>query len=124
MSMAENGNDRTAADSLSLHRLQPQTIVSPRSVTALILRMRALVSEWVKAEIDEDSIRGADGIVTESVVKTFLLAGGDLSDAVPFALLESRKDFMRYVLLFPSIHSIAAHECILFTAMLIIRQEH
>jgi hypothetical protein len=92
MSSSDNGSDEMA--SLSLNKLQPQTLVSPRSVTALILRMRALVSEWLKAEVDEDSIQGADGLITDGVVRTFLLAGGDLCDAVPYALLESRKSFL------------------------------
>jgi hypothetical protein len=93
MPQDENGTD--GAGNTSLHKLEPQTIISPRSTTALILRLQALVSEWLKAEVDEDSITGADGIVTEGVVNTFLQAGGDLSDAVPFALLESRKSFIR-----------------------------
>lgn len=92
--MSAVDNDHDEAATLSLNQLQPQTLVSPRSVTALILRMRALVSEWLGAEVDEDSIQGADGLVTDGVVRTFLLAGGNLCDAVPFALLESRKSFL------------------------------
>ena len=75
--------------------LHSHALVSPRSITALILRVRALVIEWIKIEVDEDSITGAEGLINEEVVKTFVMAGGDLSDAVPFALLEARKGFTK-----------------------------
>lgn len=92
MSLDENGGDETQ---VSTYRLQPQTLISPRSITALILRMRALISTWIAVEVDDDSITGTEGIVTEGVIKTFLIAGGDLGDAVPFALLESKKSFLQ-----------------------------
>lgn len=78
-------------------KLQPHTLVTARSITALILRMKALVTEWIKVEIDPESITGAESIVNDSVVETFISAGGDLSEAVPFALLEARKEFIRSV---------------------------
>jgi hypothetical protein len=88
-----SSSDYAADEEVRVSRLQSHTLVSPRSITALVLRIRALVVEWIQIEVDEESITGAEGIVSEDVVKTFLLAGGDLVDAVPFALLESRKQF-------------------------------
>jgi len=93
--MPRDESSTDGKDVTSLRKLEPHTIVSPQNITALILRLNALVSEWLKGEVDEDSITSADGIVTKGVVDTFLQAGGDLSDAVPFALLESRKSFIR-----------------------------
>lgn len=91
-SLDENEDEETR---LSTYRLEPQSLVSPRSITALILRMRALISTWIAVEVDDDSITGTEGIITEGVIKTFLQAGGDLGDAVPYALLESRKSFLQ-----------------------------
>lgn len=73
--------------------LAANSLVPPRSVTALVLRIRALLVDWIQAEVDEDSLQGTGGLISDDVVKTFYQAGGDLADAVPFALLEARKTF-------------------------------
>jgi len=91
--MPNDGEDTQAMEVIRASKLHAQSLVSPRSITALILRVRALVVEWIKIEVDEDNITGAEGLINEEVVKTFLLAGGDLSEAIPFALLEARKGF-------------------------------
>ncbi|UZJ57169.1 hypothetical protein CBS101457_006489 [Exobasidium rhododendri] len=86
--------ETSAVDDIQANSLQAHTLVSPRSITVLILRIRALVTEWIKIEIDEDTITSAEGIINENVVRTFMQAGGDLCDAIPFALLEARKGFV------------------------------
>lgn len=70
------------------------TLVSPRVTTALILRMRALVAHWLAIEVDEESITANEGLVNEDAVTAFIQAGGDVTNAVPFALLEARKTFL------------------------------
>ncbi|PWN91977.1 hypothetical protein FA10DRAFT_227803 [Acaromyces ingoldii] len=70
------------------------TLVSPRVTTALILRMRALVAHWIAVEVDEESITANEGLINEDAVAAFIQAGGDVTNAVPFALLEARKTFL------------------------------
>lgn len=69
------------------------TAVEPKSILALTLRIKALVIELLPVEIGDDRITDAEGIVDQRVTDTFIQAGGDLADAVPFALLQARKAF-------------------------------
>ncbi|PWN31576.1 uncharacterized protein FA14DRAFT_192668 [Meira miltonrushii] len=78
-------------------QVESRTVISSRNVTGLILRVRTLVQEWLSVEVEEESLTSAEGLLTEEAVDTFLAAGGDLGDVVPFALLEARKTFKRQV---------------------------
>ncbi|KAL9932298.1 hypothetical protein V8E36_008777 [Tilletia maclaganii] len=76
-------------------RLLPRTDVSPKTISALIRRVRALVVQLIPAEIELDTITGTEGILTPEVIRAFDLAGGDFGDAVPFCLIESYHEFLK-----------------------------
>ncbi|CAO1628586.1 unnamed protein product [Parajaminaea phylloscopi] len=73
--------------------LSAQTYIAPRLVSALILRIGALVKKLLPVEVSADSLQAPDGLINVKVVQSFVRAGGDLADAVPFALLEAKKLF-------------------------------
>lgn len=75
--------------------LHPQTPVAPRLVSAVILRVHALVKRLLPVEVSADSLKEPDGLINARVVASFVRAGGDLVDVVPFALLEAKKLFDR-----------------------------
>lgn len=77
--------------------LRAQTYVAPKLVSALILRIHALVKRLLPVEISAESLREPDGLINAKVVQSFVRSGGDLADAVPFALLETKKLFDRCV---------------------------
>ncbi|KAK0549081.1 Calcium channel yvc1 [Tilletia horrida] len=76
-------------------RLLPRTDVSPKTISALIRRVRALVVQLIPTEIELETVTGTEGILTPEVIKTFDLAGGDFADAVPFCLIESYHEFLK-----------------------------
>ncbi|KAK0546222.1 Calcium channel yvc1 [Tilletia horrida] len=76
-------------------RLLPRTDVSPKTISALIRRVRALIVQLIPAEIEPETITGTEGILTPAVIRTFDLAGGDFADAVPFCLIESYHEFKK-----------------------------
>lgn len=82
---------------LQVSSLQPEDHIEPRKVSALILRVHALVKRLLPVEVSDDAIRAPDGLLNRQVVLSFAKAGGDLTDVVPFALLEAKKLFERCV---------------------------
>jgi hypothetical protein len=75
--------------------LAPDTRVEPRKVSAIILRIHALVKKLLPVEVSEDSLKSPDGLLNASVIASFVKAGGDFTDVVPFALLEAKKLFQQ-----------------------------
>lgn len=73
--------------------MEATTIVDPRKVSQLILRLRALVKKLVSVEVSQDSLTQPDGLLNHAVVASFVEAGGDLRHATPFALLEAKTLF-------------------------------
>lgn len=82
-----------AQPTLETSTLSPDTHIDPKVVSALILRLHALVKKLLPVEVSEDTLRAPDGLANKSVVLSFARAGGDLADVVPFALLEAKKLF-------------------------------
>ncbi|CAO1618664.1 unnamed protein product [Sympodiomycopsis kandeliae] len=78
---------------LEVSKLQPQTHIDPRKVSALILRIHALIKKLLPVEVSKEALKTPDGLLNKSVVISFARAGGDLTDVVPFALLEAKKLF-------------------------------
>ncbi|KAE8234315.1 hypothetical protein CF326_g638 [Tilletia indica] len=76
-------------------RLLPRTDVSPKTISALIRRLRALVVNLIPAEVDLETVTGTEGILNAPVVRAFDLAGGDFGDAVPYCLIESYHEFLK-----------------------------
>ncbi|PWN48804.1 hypothetical protein IE53DRAFT_176641 [Violaceomyces palustris] len=76
-------------------RITSRTDVSPKTISALIRRVRALVRRLIDHEVEESSIVGAEGIISQEVVLAFHELGGDFVDALPFSLLQARKNFLR-----------------------------
>jgi hypothetical protein len=76
-------------------RLEPTTPLAASTLLALTLRLRALVSALLPEEVDEARITAPapDGLISQPVVDAMLMAGGDLADAVPFAMLQARRMF-------------------------------
>ena len=68
-------------------------VPSPALLSALIRRCRALTAKLLPTEIKEKSITSREGIVNRKVLEAFTLVAGDYNEAVPFALLESARQF-------------------------------
>lgn len=80
---------------LQVSALTPQDHIDPRKISALILRCHALIKRLLPVEVSKEAIRAPDGLLNKSVVIAFAQSGGDLTDVVPFALLEVKKLFER-----------------------------
>lgn len=78
-----------------LRQLDAQLDVHPAIISALIRRVRSLVTRLIDRDIDEERITGAEGLIDKRVISAFHELGGDFGDAVPYALLEARKTFER-----------------------------
>lgn len=60
----------------------------------IVARCKALVLRLLPLTVEDDDITAANGsILTPEAVKSFALAGGDFSDAVPYCLLVARQSF-------------------------------
>lgn len=80
-----------------LRELDAELDVHPAIVSALIRRVRSLVTRLIDHDIDEKRITGSEGLIDAKVISAFHELGGDFGDAVPYALLETRKMFERDV---------------------------
>lgn len=78
-----------------LRQLDAELDVHPAIISALIRRVKSLVTRLIDRDIDEERITGAEGLIDNNVVSAFHELGGDFGDAVPYALLEARKTFER-----------------------------
>ncbi|PWY99639.1 hypothetical protein BCV70DRAFT_200563 [Testicularia cyperi] len=83
----------TPHDERRLHTLQADYDVPPAIVSALIRRVKCLLIEFIDHDIDESKITSAEGIIDAHVIQAFHALGGDFGDAVPYALLETKKLF-------------------------------
>lgn len=67
--------------------------VHPAIITALIRRVKSLVARLIDRDVDEERVRGAEGLISDKTISAFHELGGDFGDAVPYALLEARVEF-------------------------------
>jgi hypothetical protein len=66
------------------------------TVTKLIKRVRLMILKLIPVEVDADDLTTpTSSIITPAVIKAFAESGGDFSEAIPFALLQSRAQFLR-----------------------------
>ncbi|KAF9780251.1 calcium activated cation channel, partial [Thelephora terrestris] len=68
---------------------------SPDSITKLVTRVRALTEELLPVEVTPSSIKEPTSrVITPQVISTYIAAAGDFHEALPYALLRARRDFM------------------------------
>jgi len=66
------------------------------TVTKLVQRVRLNILKLIPVEVDlEDITEATSSIVSPGVVAAFAQAGGDFSEAVPFALMQARAQFLK-----------------------------
>ncbi|SPO28220.1 related to YVC1 - vacuolar cation channel [Ustilago trichophora] len=78
-----------------LRQLDAELNVHPAIISALIRRVKSLVTRLIDRDIDEKRITSSEGLIDANVISAFHELGGDFGDAVPYALLEARKTFER-----------------------------
>ncbi|PFH51286.1 hypothetical protein AMATHDRAFT_3139 [Amanita thiersii Skay4041] len=88
-----NGRDPDERASLiSVKTLRP----SPDTLTMLIKRLRALTLQLLPVEVEPDSLSNPTSrIITPQVISAYQKAAGDFEEALPYALLRARAQFMR-----------------------------
>ncbi|KAF9057937.1 calcium activated cation channel [Panaeolus papilionaceus] len=88
------GNGRDAEDNTSLISIR-SVKPGPDTLTKLVRRLRALTLNLLPVEVDPDSIsEPTSRIITPQVVSAFRAAAGDFAEALPYALLRARAEFM------------------------------
>jgi hypothetical protein len=81
-----------SADTCSLSSGQ----ISQNTVTKLVKRVRLMILKLIPVEVNlEDITDATSSIVSPVVVAAFAQAGGDFSEAVPFALMQARAQFLK-----------------------------
>jgi hypothetical protein len=66
------------------------------TVTKLVKRVRLMILKLIPVEVNlEDITDATSSIVSPGVVAAFAQAGGDFSEAVPFALMQARAQFLK-----------------------------
>ncbi|KAF8622048.1 hypothetical protein AX15_007201 [Amanita polypyramis BW_CC] len=87
--------DRNGGDNPSIYLARPP---KPSSDTTekLVKRLRAMILQLLPVEVSPAEIREPTSrIVTLQVVTAFMAAAGDFVEALPYALLRARSQFMR-----------------------------
>jgi len=65
------------------------------TVTKLIKRVRLMILKLIPVEVNPDDLTApTSSIITPAVIQAFADAGGDFGEAVPFALLQARAQFL------------------------------
>lgn len=68
---------------------------SADSITKLVTRVRAMTLELLPVEVTPASINEPTSrVITPQVISTYIAAAGDFHEALPYALLRARRDFM------------------------------
>ncbi|KAF8639757.1 hypothetical protein AX17_001019 [Amanita inopinata Kibby_2008] len=88
----ESGDNRERASFLSVRSLRP----SHDTIAKLVSRLRALVLQLLPVEVEPAAISNATShIITPQVISAFMAAAGDFVEALPYALLRAKAQFMR-----------------------------
>ncbi|KIL70252.1 hypothetical protein M378DRAFT_183807 [Amanita muscaria Koide BX008] len=89
MSRPHNGEN---ASLLAIRPIRP----SADTVRKLVKRLRAMILHLLPIEVPPEEIKEPiSRIITSRVISTFVAAAGDFGEALPYALLRSRAQFMR-----------------------------
>ncbi|KAM6496066.1 hypothetical protein JOM56_008772 [Amanita muscaria] len=92
MSNPQAYNNGENASLLAIRPIRP----SADTVRKLVKRLRAMILHLLPIEVPPEEIKEPiSRIITSRVISTFVAAAGDFGEALPYALLRSRAQFMR-----------------------------